>query len=208
VDKANAVIVLARAPVAARMDVRLAERVAEAHARDPESESLIAALSKSERSYEVTIAYSPPHEGATVRLWLRGADRYEPQPSGDRGIAIATTMERAFKRGAERVVVVGSHDEQHLVTRDRLEDAFQWLEQVDCVLGPLDGGREATGEVSGFWVIGGRRALPGLRELPWGEPGLLAAMRERLVESELSWCELERSAVRVGELRSRPAARA
>lgn len=199
-DKANAVIVLTRAPVAARMDVRLAKRVEEAHARDPESETMIASLLHSARSYEVTIAFSPPHEGATVRLWLRGADRYEPQPPGDTGIAIATSMERAFKRGRERVVVVGSHDEQHIVTRDRIEDAFQWLEQVDCVLGPVESGA--------FWIIGGRRPLPGLRELPWGTSALLAATRARLVEAELSWCELDRAAVRVGELRSQPAARA
>jgi len=199
VDKANAVIVLARAPVAARMDVRLAKRVEEAHTRDPESETMVAGLLHPARSYEVTIAYSPPHEGATVRHWLRGAERYEPQPPGDLGIAVAASMERAFKRGHERVVVVGSHDEHHFVTRARIDDAFQWLEQVDCVLGPL---------VSDFWIIGGRRPLPGLRELPWGEAGLLAATRGRLVEAELSWCELDRSAVRVGEVRSRPAAQA
>jgi glycosyltransferase A (GT-A) superfamily protein (DUF2064 family) len=191
VDHLNAVVVLVHAPVTARMDVRLARRVEEAHARDPRTASTIAALAHPDRSYDLTIAFSPPHEGATMRTWLPGADRYEPQSPGEMGVRIGVPLERALERGHARAVVVDTHDDDHPVTRTCLEDALQWLEQVDCVIG-------ATLR-HGFWIVGARRPLPALRELPWGTPDLLERMRERLVAAELSWCELDRTTVVVGE---------
>jgi glycosyltransferase A (GT-A) superfamily protein (DUF2064 family) len=109
------------------------------------------------------------------------------------GLRVATAMARAFARGHGRVVIVGAHDDDHLLDRDRLEDALQWLEQVDCVLGPTERGT--------YWIVGGRRPLPALRELPWGTRALLSCTRERLLDAELSWCELGRTTARVGEIR-------
>lgn len=202
---ANAVIALARAPVAARMDIRLAGRIDEARAHDPGRADAIAALARSPRSYELVVAFSPAHEAATVRQWLHGADRYDPQPVvDDPGFVIASAMDGAFRRGAERVVVVGLRDDDRLVTRDRVEDALQWIEQVDCVVGALDD--------AAMWLLGSRMPLHWLRELPWtDDAALLSAMREELVAADMSWCEIDRTAVRVGELQraaisSRPAA--
>ncbi len=190
-DHPNAVVVLVHAPVRARMDVRLARRVEEANARDPRTARTIAALAHPDRTYDLTLAFSPAHEGATLRLWLPGADRYEPQPTGELGLRIGVPLERALERGHARVVVADAHDDRHPLTRARVEDALQWLEQIDCVLGPTD--------LGGFWLLGARRPLPGLRELPWGTPDLLERVRERLVAAQLSWCELDGTAVMVGE---------
>jgi glycosyltransferase A (GT-A) superfamily protein (DUF2064 family) len=200
VHPANVVIVLARAPVAARVDARLAERVDEARAHQPQRADAIEALRRSPRSYELVVAFSPPHEASTARQWLQGADRYDPQPfAADLGVVIASAMDGAFRRGAARVVVVGMGHDHRLSTRDRMEDALQWLEQVDCVLGTVDSPMP--------WLIGSRAPLFWLRELPWSdEASLLPAMREELVAADMSWCEIDRTAVRVGDLRSRPAA--
>jgi glycosyltransferase A (GT-A) superfamily protein (DUF2064 family) len=205
VNPANAVIVLARAPVAARMDVRLCDRVNEARAHEPERADAIATLGRSPRSYELVVAFSPPHAAPTVRLWLNGADRYDPRPLGtDPAVAISSAMDAAFRRGHERVVVVGMGEVERLVTRDRIEDALQWLEQVDCVIGALDG--------HALWLIGSRTPLAWLRDMPWGADSVVLAMlREELVAADLSWCEIDRTDVRVGELqkgelKTRPAA--
>ncbi|HET6583126.1 MAG TPA: DUF2064 domain-containing protein [Nannocystaceae bacterium] len=202
---ANLVIALARAPVAARMDLRLAGRVDEARSHEPRRADAIAALGRSPRSYELVVAFSPPHEAAAVHQWLRGADRYEPQPlTDDPGRVIASAMDHAFRRGAERVVIVGMGDDDRLVTRDQVEDALQWIEQVDCVLGPVDGGA--------FRLLGSRVPLHWLRELPWADgDAVLSAMREELVAADMSWCEIDGTAVRVGDLQNdgvspRPAA--
>jgi len=188
----TAIVVLARAPVAARMQTRLARQLAH-HVGDARAVELqrciggavVGALVEPPRPYEVTVAFTPPHEGGTIRTWLRGADRYEPQPPGDLGMRIAVAMERARRRGHPRVIVVGTEAPavQSQKVRESIAQACDWLDHVDCVLGPTLAG--------GYWLVGATRPLPIFHDMPWGDDALLERTRERLLGADLSWCELE-----------------
>lgn len=147
--------------------------------------AVMAELVETPRPYEVTVAFTPPHEGATIRTWLRGADRYEPQPSGDLGMRIAIAMERARRRGHERVLVVGTEAPaiQGSHIRDSIAQALDWLDHVDCVLGPTVAG--------GYWLVGATRPLPIFHDMPFGDGALMDRTRERLLGADVSWCELE-----------------
>lgn len=87
-----------------------------------------------------------------------------PQPSGDLGHRIARFFESAFDDGANSVVLIGS-DSPTLPTAF-VPEAFRFLDECDCVLGPAPDG--------GYYLIGLRRR-PGsiFDNIEWSGPQVM-----------------------------------
>jgi len=91
---------------------------------------------------------------------------WEVQPEGDLGVRLQAAFDRAFHRGARRVLVVGSDCAE--LAASHLRAAADALEGGALVLGPAADG--------GFWLIGQR--APGAAALldgvPWSTGRTLA----------------------------------
>ncbi len=102
----------------------------------------------------------------------------EPQ----RGSELGERMERAFaedfRRGASRVVIIGT--DTPWMGRRRIRTALAWLDCNDAVLGPsVDGG---------YYLVGLRRPLPAIfRGIGWGSGAVLASTRRALRRARASY---------------------
>lgn len=102
----------------------------------------------------LVVCHSPAEAGPELRTWLNraaaGIDRSDtvrapdlmalwPQRGEDLGQRMAAACDRAFRGGAERVIIVGS-DTPGLDAR-RIEESLNRLSTADLLFGPaLDGG--------------------------------------------------------------------
>lgn len=121
--------------------------------------------------------------------WLRERDiGYRYQGAGDLGVRIALAFHDAFRRGAQRVLVVGSDCPR--LSAPIMRDALRRLSAADVVLGPAEDG--------GYYLIGLRReamkaALPALFSgVPWGTGDVLARTLELAEDAGLGTALLER----------------
>jgi len=125
---------------------------------------------------------------SAARRWLGHRDvGYRRQSDGDLGARIRAAFTRAFDRGAQQVVVIGSDCPRLSATH--LRQALQLLSDVGLVLGPaLDGG---------YYLIGinresAARALPALfADVPWGSADVLARTLEAAESAHLGFMLLE-----------------
>lgn len=114
--------------------------------------------------------------GRAARRWgeTLGADRVRLQGAGGLGVRMQRQIQRAFRAGARRVVVIGS-DLPQLDGGD-LAAAFAALDTGAAVLGPARDG--------GYWLLGLRQPQPALMVgIAWGTPQVLAqtlAVMDRL----------------------------
>ena len=120
-----------------------------------------------------------------------GCARWQPQGPGQLGLRMQRQFARAWREGAEQVVLIGS-DLPTLEAAD-LEQAFALLADQaeggpDLVLGPSRDG--------GYWLIGlaldraKRGAIPWqpgwlLAGIPWGSPQVLGCTLERASQRQL-----------------------
>lgn len=117
-----------------------------------------------------------------MRSWLGRGPDYLPQPGGNLGERMGTLIEREFRRGAERVIVVGADCPR--LSSDHYDAAAAALDHADIVFGPSRDG--------GYYLVGLRRPCPALFEnIPWGESGVLAESIARARETgiEPMWLE-------------------
>jgi rSAM/selenodomain-associated transferase 1 len=104
-----------------------------------------------------------------VEGWLPGEDLW-PQPSGDLGLRMAAAFDEAFRRGAARVVLVGT--DLPFLAHEDVVGALEALARADVVLGPAPDG--------GYFLVALRRPHPELFfGITWSTPGVLAATRAR-----------------------------
>lgn len=104
-----------------------------------------------------------------------------------RGRGLGERLERAFteafRRGAKRVVAIGT--DTPWMGRERVELALAWLERDDVVLGPCADG--------GYYLLGARLLLPGLfRGIAWGSRAVLGATRRAVERAGASYRLLPR----------------
>lgn len=91
--------------------------------------------------------------------WLGHDLQYVPQVTGDLGVKMRSALERTFKLGKKRAVVIGI-DCPDLDSKI-LTSAFEKLERRDLVLGLAEDG--------GYYLIGLNRLVPQLfYDIPWG----------------------------------------
>ncbi|MCG2807175.1 MAG: TIGR04283 family arsenosugar biosynthesis glycosyltransferase [Coriobacteriia bacterium] len=145
-----------------------------------------ALVATGEASVEVSIDAG---SATAARRWLGYRDiAYRRQGEGDLGARIGETFARAFGRGAQRVLVIGSDCPR--LSAVHLREAFERLSDADLVLGPATDG--------GYYLIGlnhepAARALPAiLSEVPWGTGDVLARTLDLAQSAQLRTVLLER----------------
>jgi rSAM/selenodomain-associated transferase 1 len=194
---ARTLVVMARWPVSGRCKSRLAAELGPARAaaiqRRLTGHTLaVARQARVRLPFELVLAGSGLG-GRALRRWgaSLGCDRVVSQGRGGLGLRLQRQVGGAMRRGARRLVVVGS-DLPELRSRD-LEQAFAALDQHELVLGPAQDG--------GYWLIGLRRSRPGLFcGMGWGSDRVLlqterAAAGLGLAAHRLAWrSDLDRPA--------------
>ena len=119
--------------------------------------------------YDRLFFYAPADAEGEMAAWLAG-ESVEPQEGNDLGARMAAAFERAFRRGAERVAIIGS--DVPWVTRERVKRAFASLDEGDVVLGPCDDG--------GYYLLALSRPRPELFDgIAWSTPSVLQATLDR-----------------------------
>lgn len=182
-------VVMARWPVSGRCKSRLAAelgpaRAAAIQARLTAHTLAVAREARSHLPFELVLAGSGVGSRA-LRRWgaVLGCDRVVCQGSGGLGLRLQRVVGAGVRRGAGRLVVIGS-DLPDLRSAD-LQQAFATLEQNELVLGPAQDG--------GYWLIGLRRSRPELFcGIGWGGDGVLrqteaAAAGLGLAVHRLAW---------------------
>ncbi|MBU2490241.1 MAG: TIGR04282 family arsenosugar biosynthesis glycosyltransferase [Proteobacteria bacterium] len=161
------VMVFARLPEAGRVKTRLAASLGDRAAAGlyaAFAADLLARLSAS--GVPLAVGFDPPEAGEAVGRWLPGKNLF-PQEGADLGERMKNAFARAFARGVERAVLVGS-DLPDLPAR-AIREALEALETRDAVLGPTPDG--------GYYLIGFTRRgfAPGAFSGPaWGGPDVFA----------------------------------
>jgi rSAM/selenodomain-associated transferase 2/rSAM/selenodomain-associated transferase 1 len=107
------------------------------------------------------------HAGGNPRrfsAWLGGDLFYRPQQGRDLGERMDRAFRRAFREGAEAVILVGT--DAPGLTPSMMKEGFRALEGADVVLGPAKDG--------GYTLIGLSAPRPELfRSIPWGTSEVL-----------------------------------
>ena len=98
-----------------------------------------------------------------MREWL-GEGEYIAQAAGDLGEKMRSACDRAFKKGSQRVVIIGIDCPD--IDRQILTQAFDSLNHQDLVLGIAEDG--------GYYLIGLNRLVPELfKGIDWGTERVL-----------------------------------
>ena len=116
--------------------------------------------------YRRLLFFAPPQAGPAMAAWLPGETLVE-QVEGDIGARMAGAFEEAFRRGAQRALLIGT--DVPGLSRELLIEGFASLEDHDLVLGPAQDG--------GYYLLGLDRpqpalfgASPGARPRFWPPP--------------------------------------
>ncbi len=120
----------------------------------------------SEFGDERILCYAPPDAAAFFAE--RTGDEYQlwEQPAGDLGVRLRAFFERHIRQADDRVVVIGS--DSPTLPGEYVEQAFDMLKDVRCVLGPATDG--------GYYLLGMRGdVLPLFDRIPWSGPDVLDA---------------------------------
>ena len=185
-------LIFTRAPVPGLAKTRLCPPLSPTQAAAVHEASLrdvVAMTLRSTADTELRYAESPAAADFFDRDFphLRAA----PQSGGDLGRRMASALDDAFGRGADRVLILGS-DAPTLPDR-ALAEAVDRRGTVS--LGPADdGGYYLVGLDRSMWP----RARPMFRGIPWSTRAVLAVTRERLtriglrVELLRRWYDIDR----------------
>jgi rSAM/selenodomain-associated transferase 1 len=139
---------------------RLYRRLAEAGLRATRPEG---------REYERLLCYAPEGARERVASWLPGEALWA-QPEGDLGRRMASAFDEGFRRGADRVALVGT--DIPWITRELVARSFEALAPADLVLGPARDG--------GYYLVAQKEPHPQLFSgIAWSTPGVLAATCDR-----------------------------
>lgn len=127
-------------------------------------EDLIQKLSPT-GEWDLEIHFSPAKGLNELQEWLGEEHSYRPQSEGNLGERMATTFARAFERGYQQVIIIGS-DLPHLSIRE-IQSAFNRLRENSVVFGPSTDG--------GYYLVGLNRNLPAIfQNIPWSTAKVLA----------------------------------
>ncbi len=173
-SRSSTILVFARAPVPGRVKTRLAARLGPSGAAEAHRACALDALA---------LADSLP--GCARRLLVAGDAsawrqsglapgagwEIEPQRGRDLGERLEHAFAESFRRGAKKVLAIGT--DTPWMGAGRLRTAQAWLDADDVVLGPsFDGG---------YYLAGARRMVPEIfRGIAWGTSTVLSATRRAL----------------------------
>lgn len=121
---------------------------------------------------KITIYFSGGNQ-ALMQNWLGTGLEYYPQSQGDLGQKMQQAVLRSFSQGASRVILIGTDCPD--LTGAILATAFQFLENVDIVIGPAQDG--------GYYLLGLRYPIPELFEhIDWGTERVLAQTQANITQ--------------------------
>jgi hypothetical protein len=177
----TAIVVFGRQPTAGEVKTRLAADIGPIRAaRAYEAllgHSLNCAIATGDR---ITLSLAAEPTGCWVPPV---AVEIEVQSPGNLGDRMEEAFARAFARGADRVMIVGSDCPE--LTNEGLARATEQLADAPLVIGPaMDGG---------YWLVGQSRPCHGLfRDIPWSTDRALEVTLERAVDLGLDVATGER----------------
>ena len=171
---ANALVVMAKAPLVGEVKTRLAPPLSLKEAAEL-YRCLLLDLLENVRSFEgadLYVAFSPAAAAALFHEITPRDFVCFPQRRDDLGERMASIFEDLFEKSYERAVVIGS--DLPVFPSSFLRDAFRALAgSSDVVLGPSRDG--------GYYLIGLSRLVPEIfTGMPWGTARVLQATRDRL----------------------------
>jgi rSAM/selenodomain-associated transferase 1 len=159
-------IVFTRYPEPGKAKTRLIPAlgaIAAAQLQRQMTEHTLFQVSKCDCSLTVEIRFAGGNL-ALMQQWLGHNFDYQPQGGGDLGEKIKRSLAAAFKRGSQRVVIIGTDCPG--ITAHLLATAFYQLQEYDLVLGPaIDGG---------YYLIGVNHLMAELfDDISWGSSEVL-----------------------------------
>ena len=174
----KAVAVFAKEPVPGRVKTRLARTIGGREACSVYARLLDVTLGAVASVDAARYLFLPPGESYKLP---EGFD-LERQDGGDLGERMGRAFDVLFRRGYDRVVLIGS--DCPYLDATRLEEAFERLKAHPCVLGPSPDG--------GFYLVG--QCSPGVdlfHGIPWSTTGVWSATMKRLSRLGTSAAVLE-----------------
>jgi rSAM/selenodomain-associated transferase 1 len=175
------ILVFARAPVPGRVKTRLAARVGAEEAVQAHGASALDTIELAESAPGCGRRLLVDGDAEAWRragLTLPAGWEIEPQRGRGLGERLERGFAEAFRRGARKVVAIGT-DTPWMGAR-RIRTALAWLDGDDVVLGPSADG--------GYYLVGARRLVPEMfRGIGWGKATVLAATRLALERAGASY---------------------
>jgi hypothetical protein len=140
------------------------------------AEAVVAATRPGPGDYERLFFFTPEEARAEMEAWFPG-ETFVAQEGLDLGARMSSAFDEAFRRGADRVAVVGT--DVPGLTREDIVAALASLGDHDLVLGPARDG--------GYYLIAVAGPRPALFQgIAWGTGSVLAATLERAAGLGLS----------------------
>jgi len=136
----NVLMIFLKYPEAGKVKTRLASSIGEKLAAFY-YKGFVETVIKNTRSFNYTrqIIFTPRQKGKEISEWLGTNEKYFAQEGLCLGARQANAFKEAFKAGARKVVVIGT--DNPLIDNDMINQAMQFLENNDLVIGPsVDGG--------------------------------------------------------------------
>ncbi len=177
----NRLIIFGRYPVIGRTKTRLIPVLGPTGAADLQrrfTEQLLqTALSAAWTTpFDLEFCYTGGSD-RLVKRWLRTDEiALTHQPGGDLGRRMYLAMASAFKKGYQKVVLIGTDVPELSATH--LKAAFDALREVDIVLGPSTDG--------GYWLIASRRKVEIFNGITWSRNTVLKQTMAKAKEKGLS----------------------
>lgn len=173
----NELLIFAKYPEPGRVKTRLARRIGlEKAARLYQTmvETVVQKTIPQNGEYYRQLYFDPPERGADFQKWFPFLDM-KPQAEGDLGRRMAAAIGDSFKKGVQKVIVVGSDCVD--IDRTLVCDALSRLDQSDLVIGPAADG--------GYYLIGVKNFHDLFTGIPWSTDRVFAETIRRANEFNL-----------------------
>lgn len=172
---ANALVIMAKAPVPGEVKTRLVPPLSPEEAAELSRCLLLDLLEglKSFQRADLFIAFTPVEHAAFFSGIAHGGFVCISQRGRDLGERMKHIFEDLFSKGYRNIVAIGS--DTPVFPSGFLQDAFVALESSDCgfTLGPSRDG--------GYYLVGMNRFVPEIFQgIPWSSSGVLSATVHKL----------------------------
>src|SRR5947207_8668122 len=167
--RADALVVMAKAPIAGAVKTRLMPFVSAEEAAELAQALLLDQLDHrcSLGSADLYLAFAPPDAGALMAPLAPAPFALFPQTGGDLGARMERIFESLFAAGYRKIILIGS--DLALVPLTYFNQAFAYLDcpQQRVVLGPSQDG--------GYYLVGLNQRTPSMFEnMSWSHDRVLA----------------------------------
>ncbi len=121
------------------------------------------------------LCYSPPQAEQFFELLAGNDYLIWQQPAGDLGTRMQAFFQEQLKRPEDRVVVIGT--DSPTLPEEYVDDAFEMLNDVQCVIGPATDG--------GYYLVGMQGSvLPIFEGISWSQPDVLHETVARVEQTD------------------------